>query len=140
MRSTVEHYPRIQHIMPTEDAPEGSRREHAGYRGVRERFVMDWFDRRVVEYVVLWAPYGPLHDEDVFPEFGMGVPQLCTRFDVIVARLTDRAAELDELDRALVAQAGELSRSKWTARTANATFHVDGGIDSTKSPLPMPDY
>src|ERR1700736_5253230 len=101
--------------------------------------VMDWFDRRVVEYVVLWAPYGRLHDEDVFPEFGMGVRQLRTRFDVIVARLTDRAAELDELDRALVAQAGELSRSKWTARTANANLHVEGGIGSATAPLPMPD-
>jgi len=45
-----------------------------------------------------------------------------------------------KLDRALVAQARELSRSEWTARTANATFHVDGGIDSNNSPLPMPDY
>jgi hypothetical protein len=79
---------------------------------------MDWFDRTVVEYVVLWAPYGPLHDEDVFPQFGMGVRQLRSRFDAIVARQTDRAAELDELDRALVAQARELSRSEWTARTA----------------------
>jgi hypothetical protein len=78
---------------------------------------MDWFDRKVVEYVVLWAPYGPLHDEDVFPEFGMGARQLRTRFDVIVARQTDRAADLDELDRPLIAQACALSRSKWTART-----------------------
>ena len=78
---------------------------------------MDWFDRKVVEYVVLWAPYGPMHDEDVFPEFGMGARQLRTRFDVIVARLTDRAADLDELDRTLMAQACALSRSKCTART-----------------------
>jgi hypothetical protein len=101
---------------------------------------MDWFDRKVVEYVVLWAPYGPLCDEDVFPEFGMGVRQLRTRFDDIVARLTGRATELDELDRVLVDRAGGLSRSTWTARTANATPHVDGAIDSNNSPLPMPDY
>jgi hypothetical protein len=97
---------------------------------------MDWFDRKVVEYVVLWAPYGPLRNEDVFPEFGMDVRQLRTRFDDIVASLTGRAAaELDELDRALLTQAGELFRSKRTARTANAPFHVDGGIDSNNSPL-----
>jgi hypothetical protein len=26
---------------------------------------MDWFDRKIVEYVVMWVPYGGVHDEDV---------------------------------------------------------------------------
>ena len=26
---------------------------------------MDWFDRKIVEYVVMWAPHGGVHDEDV---------------------------------------------------------------------------
>jgi hypothetical protein len=83
-----------------------------------EAIVMDWFDRKVVEYVVLWAPYGPLRNEDVFPQFGMGVRQLRLRFDAIVAGLADRVADLDELDRALVAQARELPRSDRTEETA----------------------
>ncbi|MDT5171533.1 MAG: hypothetical protein QOD02_4883, partial [Mycobacterium sp.] len=41
---------------------------------------MDWFDRRIVEYVLMWAPYGRLPDEDVFPEFGMTGHQLWVRF------------------------------------------------------------
>jgi len=92
---------------------------------------MDWFDRKVVEYVVRWSPYGPLHDEDVFPEFGMGVRQLRTRFNAIVAEQTARPTELDEPDRALLGRARVLLRAKHAART---------GSGPTNSRLPMRDY
>ncbi|MCW2688367.1 MAG: hypothetical protein JWR37_3257 [Mycobacterium sp.] len=72
---------------------------------------MDWFDRKIVEYVLMWAPYGHLHDEDVFPEFGMGARQLHKRFATIISTLTSRAGDLDDLDRALVARAHHLSIS-----------------------------
>jgi hypothetical protein len=66
---------------------------------------MDWFDRRIVEYVLMWAPYGRLPDEDVFPEFGMTGHQLWVRFTAIVSNPTSRDGDLDELDRALVIRA-----------------------------------
>jgi hypothetical protein len=66
---------------------------------------MDWFDRRIVEYVLRWAPYGRLPDEDVFPEFGMTGHQLWVRFTAIVSNPTSRDGDLDELDRALVIRA-----------------------------------
>ena len=66
---------------------------------------MDWFDRRIVEYVLMWAPYGRLPDEDVFPEFGMTGQQLCVRFTAIVSYLTSRDGDLNELDRSLIARA-----------------------------------
>ncbi|MDT5075792.1 MAG: polymerase sigma-70 factor, subfamily [Mycobacterium sp.] len=69
---------------------------------------MDWFDRKIVEYVLLWAPYGRLHDEDVFPEFGMGAYQLYERFSRITSTMASRAAYLDDLDRALVDRARHL--------------------------------
>jgi hypothetical protein len=58
-----------------------------------------------VEYVLMWAPYGRLPDEDVFPEFGMTGHQLWVRFTAIVSALTSRESDLDDLDRALVARA-----------------------------------
>ena len=66
---------------------------------------MDWFDRKVLEYVLLWAPCGTMFDEDVFPEFGMRVDQLNERFNAIITTLSARAGELDYLDRDLLARA-----------------------------------
>jgi hypothetical protein len=63
---------------------------------------MDWFDRRIVEYVLMWAPYGRLPDEDVFPEFGMDGRQLWVRYTAIVSKLISCERDLDDLDRALV--------------------------------------
>jgi hypothetical protein len=70
---------------------------------------MEWFDRKIVEYVITWVPYGPLRDEEVFPEFGMGVRKLCSRFNAIVAKLAAAAADLDEVDRTLMIRARELA-------------------------------
>jgi hypothetical protein len=53
----------------------------------------------------MWAPYGRLPDEDVFPEFGMTGRQLRVRFTAIVSTLTSSEGDLDDLDRALVARA-----------------------------------
>lgn len=69
---------------------------------------MDWFDRKIVEYVLLWAPYGRLYDEDVFPEFGMDAHQLYERFSRVVSRMASRPTDLDDLDRALVDRARHL--------------------------------
>jgi hypothetical protein len=66
---------------------------------------MDWFDRKLVEYVLRWAPYGRLRDEDVFPEFGMATYQVYERFSRIVSMTVSRATDLDDLDRALVDRA-----------------------------------
>ena len=66
---------------------------------------MDWFDRRIVEYVLMWAPYGRLPDEDVFPEFGMNGHQLWARFTAIVSNLTACEGDLDDLDRTLIIRA-----------------------------------
>jgi hypothetical protein len=77
-----------------------------------KRAFMEWFDRKIVEYVITWAPYGPLRDEEVFPEFGMGVWQLRSRFSAIVTKLAARA-DLDEVDRTMVARVGKLSPPGW---------------------------
>ena len=39
--------------------------------GNNKRAAIDWFDRKVLHYVLFWAPAGGMDDEDVFPEFGM---------------------------------------------------------------------
>jgi hypothetical protein len=79
---------------------------------------MEWFERKIVEYVLVWAPYGHLQDEDVFPEFGMSVRQLRARFTAIVSRLTARAKDLDVFDQALLVRARELSFAECSETTA----------------------
>ena len=49
---------------------------------------MDWFDRKVLLYVLFWASAGGMDDEDVFPEFGMRVDQLNERFNSIVSTMS----------------------------------------------------
>jgi hypothetical protein len=66
---------------------------------------MDWFDRHILQYVLWWAPSGEMYDEDVFPEFGMGVEQLNERFTRIVAKLASCDDDLDAVDRDLLSRA-----------------------------------
>jgi len=66
---------------------------------------LDWFDREIVRYVLLWAPHGEGWDEDVYPTFGMTVEQLVGRFHRIIdtsAPGLDRFAKSDRelLDKA----------------------------------------
>ena len=65
---------------------------------------MDWFDRKVLQYVLFWAPAGGMDNEDVFPEFGMNVDQLNERFDSIISTLSG-CSIIDESDRDLLARA-----------------------------------
>ena len=52
---------------------------------------IDQFDRDILRYMLLWAPYGVLYDEDLYPQFGMNAHQFRHRFDDLVA-LYDLAA------------------------------------------------
>lgn len=45
---------------------------------------IDSFDREILECMFLGDPYGPFHDEDVFPQFGMNVQQFRERFSRVV--------------------------------------------------------
>lgn len=77
---------------------------------------MDWFDRRIVEYVLTWAPYGRRMDEDVFPTFEMAPRQLWARFTAIVTTLTASAGDLNDCHRALVARARDMAPPVATRR------------------------
>ena len=70
-----------------------------------KRAAMDWFDRKVLQYVLFWAPAGGMYDEDVFPEFGMRVHQLNERFNSIISTLSSCTSNIDDTDRELVARA-----------------------------------
>jgi hypothetical protein len=71
------------------------------------RGVLDWFDRQIVQYVLLWAPYGTLYDEDIYPKFGMSARALIDRYarNVSTLILAANVRELDETDRTLLADA-----------------------------------
>jgi hypothetical protein len=66
---------------------------------------MDWFDRKVLQYVLFWAPAGGMEDDDVFPEFGMRVEQLNERFNTIISTLSACSNNIDDTDRDLLARA-----------------------------------
>jgi hypothetical protein len=79
---------------------------------------MDCFDRRILQFVLAWAPYGGPADDDVFLEFGIAADELLWRFHRIVAMQTKCARELDNFDRSLLARA-----SAHVARTDAANGH-----------------
>jgi RNA polymerase sigma-70 factor (ECF subfamily) len=77
---------------------------------------LDWFDREIVRYVLLWAPEGDVWDEDVYPEFGMTVEQLVHRFHRIIDRSVPGLGRLAKSDRELVDKARQLPRMFGQAR------------------------
>ena len=69
---------------------------------------LDWFDREIVRYVLLWLPHGEMWDEDVYPLFGMTAEQLVDRFHRIISTSVPRSDRLANPDRALLNKAREL--------------------------------
>ncbi|SPM36202.1 Mycobacterium rhizamassiliense ORFan, partial [Mycobacterium rhizamassiliense] len=69
---------------------------------------LDWFDREIVRYVLLWGPHGGGRDEDVYPAFGMTVEQLVDRFHRIIATFAPRLDRLAKSDRELLDKARRL--------------------------------
>jgi RNA polymerase sigma-70 factor (ECF subfamily) len=71
---------------------------------------LDWFDREIVRYVLLWAPNGEGWGEDVYPTFGMTVEQLLERFHRIIDTSVPRWGRLAKSDRELLDKARQLPR------------------------------
>lgn len=68
---------------------------------------LDYFLRDLVSYILLWAPYGPLADEDIFPRFGMTVVQC---FDRLETYLFTHSSDVGLADRRRIDQACRLLR------------------------------
>jgi RNA polymerase sigma-70 factor, ECF subfamily len=77
---------------------------------------LDWFDREIVRYVLLWAPYGEGRGEDVYPTFGMTVEQLVDRFHRIIDTSVPRLGRLTKSDCELLDKARQLPRIFGQAR------------------------
>jgi RNA polymerase sigma-70 factor (ECF subfamily) len=77
---------------------------------------LDWFDREIVRYVLLWAPHGEMWDEDVYPRFGMTVERLVDRFHRIIDTSVPRLGRLVKSDRELLDNARQLPRIFGQAR------------------------
>ena len=69
---------------------------------------IDWFDRRILRFVLAWAPYGGSSDEDTFPQFGMTSRAVQTRFREILTLKAAPSPHLSEADRALLSRARHL--------------------------------
>lgn len=63
---------------------------------------MDWFDRRIVQYMLHWQPFGGPPEDEVLPRFGMSLPQLNRRFNRIVKRMEVQRELLTSEDVALL--------------------------------------
>lgn len=79
---------------------------------------MDTFDRRILQFVLAWAPYGGPREDDVWPQFGMTAEQLRDRFAQIVAGLVPRVRALPAADRCLLEQACVHMRRQRDIRSA----------------------
>ncbi len=66
---------------------------------------MDSFERQLVQFVVLWAPFGGPPAEEMLPSFGLSPPLLARRFNQIVSDLAQTTACLNEDDAHLLAEA-----------------------------------
>jgi RNA polymerase sigma-70 factor (ECF subfamily) len=77
---------------------------------------LDWFDREILRYVLLWAPYGEGRDEDVYPTFGMTAEQLVDRFHRIIHTSVPRLGRLTKSDCELLDKARQLPRIFGQAR------------------------
>jgi hypothetical protein len=71
---------------------------------------LDWFEREIVRYVLVWAPHGKMWNEDVYPTFGMTVEQLVDRFHRIVATSVPDMGRLATSDRELLDKGRQLPR------------------------------
>lgn len=65
---------------------------------------MDPFDRQIVQYVQLWAPFGGPPPEEVFLRFGLRPSQFDKRFKDIVASLQAQKSVLADKDKELLAE------------------------------------
>jgi RNA polymerase sigma-70 factor (ECF subfamily) len=77
---------------------------------------LDWFEREILRFVLVWAPHGKLWDEDVYPMFGMRAEQLVDRFRSIVAAIVPRLDHVAQSDRELLDRACHLLRTLGQAR------------------------
>jgi hypothetical protein len=89
---------------------------------------MDWFDRRIVQYMLHWQPFGGPPEEEVLPRFGMSLPQLNRRFDRIVKRMEVQREALRSEDVALLSA---VNRVKVEAA-------VKRELESAEAPLHWP--
>ncbi|WP_157625889.1 hypothetical protein [Mycobacterium sp. 155] len=65
----------------------------------------DWFDRKIIEFILAWAPYDGPTDDETFPEFGMSTVDLKARFIEIIAMQTLLRQVMGSDDRALLQRA-----------------------------------
>lgn len=68
-------------------------------------FRIDWFDRKLITFVLSWAPYNGVPEEDTFIEFGMSTTELMVRFVQIVTAMRASCHIQDDADRDLLHRA-----------------------------------
>jgi RNA polymerase sigma-70 factor, ECF subfamily len=98
---------RVRHLKPKRVKPKCAPLQRLSEDGTCAG-QLDWFDREIVRYVLLWAPHGEGRDEDVYPTFGMTVEQLVDRFHRIIHTSVPRLGSLTKSDRELLDKARQL--------------------------------
>ncbi|WP_329780481.1 hypothetical protein [[Mycobacterium] nativiensis] len=78
---------------------------------------MDQFDRQIVEYVRLWAPFGGPPEEEILPRFGLTIPQFNKRYRDVISALRANESTLPDDDRELLVTAQRVLSSPEPVRT-----------------------
>jgi hypothetical protein len=71
---------------------------------------VDVQDRRLLEFVLAWAPYGGPPADEIFCEFGCSRTRLDEQFQQIMTAVVDQLTSLPRADRRLVERARSLRR------------------------------
>lgn len=66
---------------------------------------MDPFDRQIVQYARLWAPFGGPPQDEILPRFGLTVPQFTSRLGELISALQAAESTLAAEDRELLVAA-----------------------------------
>lgn len=91
---------------------------------------MDWFDRRIVQYMLRWQPFGGPPEDEVLPRFGMSLPQLNRRFNRIIKKMEAQRDSLRSEDLALLSA---VNRAKVEAAVKR---ELESMASSLKLPVP----
>jgi hypothetical protein len=94
---------------------------------------LDWFDRKIIEFILAWAPYDGPTDDETFPEFGMSTEDLKARFVEIIAMQTLLRHVMGSDDLVL------LQRAQAHAYYLHITHHPPLSVDPPQPEEPVAD-
>ncbi len=105
------------------DASFDQNSEHAGSGDARPG-VLRPFERALLEWIVVWAPYGGAPEDLTFPEFGLSTTEVINRGRRIARRRLANRSSMVRDDRILVERVWRALQDKADRSSPSAPNHV----------------